>query len=198
MSRARLVLTLRLGAVAAALSPSSAHAGWYYVQSCHPDGVAPGWVPTDAAHTAAYIDCSSSSTSAGLRARNVIDGKYAPGFSAAAVSIGAPPGTYFDWMSFDADLTADLGWAAGVYDFQNRRWAWCGGSCFTLVRLAAIRGPAEHDQRRRHAHLRRVEVRPEHEGLRLPRTPQRDAAGPGSGRADASAARRRAALRAVG
>jgi hypothetical protein len=131
MSRTRFVLTLLLGAVAAALPPTSAHAGWYHVQSCHPDGVAPGWVTSDVAHTTAYIDCGSASTSAGLRARNVIDGKYAPGFSAAAVSIGAPAGTHFDWMSFDADLTADLGWSAGVYDFQNRRWAWCGRSCFT-------------------------------------------------------------------
>ena len=131
MSRARLALTLLLGATAAAFAPTSAHAGWYHVQSCYPDGVAPGWVASDVAHTTAYIDCGSASTSAGLRVRNVIDGKNAPGFSAAAVTIGAPAGTRFDWMSFDADLTADLGWSAGVYDFQNRRWAWCGRSCFT-------------------------------------------------------------------
>ena len=132
MSRTRLVLAFLFGVAAVTLVPSgTAIAGWYHVQSCHPDGAAPGWVASDVAHTTAWIDCGSASTSAGLRARNVIDGKYAPGFSAAAVSIGAPAGTYFDWMSFDADLTADMGWAAGVYDFKNGRWAWCGRSCFT-------------------------------------------------------------------
>ena len=132
MSRARPALVLALCALAAALLPAArAHAGSYYVQTCQPDGTAHGWTRYDTAHAVAYIDCGSSATGAGLRTRNVITGGWAPVFSLAQLTLAAPPGAYFDWMRFDADLRAQQGWRAGIHDFQHNTWIWCGTAACT-------------------------------------------------------------------
>ena len=130
MSSIRLALALTLGALTAAL-PATAHAGSYHVQTCHPDGATPGWQLSHAARTTAYVDCNSLASAAGIRARNVIGNGIAPGLAAASASLTAPRGTYFDWARLDIDVTAQLGWQAGLYDFANKRWLLCGATCAT-------------------------------------------------------------------
>ena len=98
------------------LLPTPAN-GAYYVRSCFQDGIDTLWHPTTSAVATAYVSCPGA-----VHVRNVIGSGTAPAFSAAKLSVAAPPGTYFDEIHFDGYLLQNRGWRAGIWDPHYGRW----------------------------------------------------------------------------
>lgn len=115
------------------LLPASASAGPYQVRSCHADGVNAVWYPNGASGGAAYVECPGGvNGSQGLIVRNTFSSTPASAFSHARLSATAPPGTYFDGISFVGQVYANSNWQSGIYDSHRNTWVWCGPGCGTL------------------------------------------------------------------
>ena len=113
----------------ALLPPGNASAGTYVVHSC--DGPATdGWgasAPTS--YVAAYFSCTDTTNNGGMVARNSYGNSSnpAPGFAAGEIRFTSPEGTQILGMRADMRVDQSNGWQAGVRDFANGRWLWCGG-----------------------------------------------------------------------
>src|SRR5215207_5698300 len=135
----RLLSLACLGFVLAALSFAAppAVAGGYAVTSCfgYENGSWSEWEPAPF-FTTAYVACPGGVTDVrrpqigeGLMVRNVVGPRHAPWGTAAALRFDAPAGTTITGFDFDARLTSNHGWVAGVFDRTHDRWLWCGPRC---------------------------------------------------------------------
>ncbi len=75
------------------------------------------------------IDVRRPQSGEGLMVRNVVGPGHAPRGTTAALRFDAPAGTTITGADFDAKLTGDRGWEAGVHDATHDRWLWCGPGC---------------------------------------------------------------------
>src|SRR5687767_9451691 len=131
--RRPLALLLGLACLAALLLPALAHAGPYYVITCHGDGINTVFAPNGTYYGAAYTECPGGvAGSRGLVVRNVDSSTPAPAWSHARLTAIAPPGTYIDGIKFIGQVYANSGWVSGLLDAGNARWVWCGPGCGTL------------------------------------------------------------------
>lgn len=117
MNPSRIVL---LAALLAVLAPStSAHAGTYTVRACADEnGTTDSWSTSGGA-----IACPWRFGSApGIG----VAGNFATAFQSARASFSAPPGATVARMEGQVDITQSNGWQAGIYDYANSRWLYCG------------------------------------------------------------------------
>src|SRR5215207_1655062 len=135
----RLLSLACLGFVLAALSFAAppAVAGGYAVTSCfgYENGSWSEWEPAPL-FTTAYVACPGGVTDVrrpqigeGLMVRNVVGPGHAPRGTAAALRFDAPAGTTITGFDFDARLSSNHGWVAGVFDGTHDRWLWCEPPC---------------------------------------------------------------------
>src|SRR5215212_9852517 len=121
------LLALVLCGLACLLVPTAAHAGPYYVRTCHSDGINAVFAPNGASGGAAYVECPGGvNGSHGLIVRNTNSSTPAAGFSYARLSATAPAGTYFAGINFVGQVYSNNGWRSGLYNPQNQQWIWCG------------------------------------------------------------------------
>ena len=110
------VMSLAVAALCAGANPASA--GVYVVHACFENGQADGWVSAGG-----VVDCpAGEGEGLGLG----VTSPYATAYQSGRVTFSAPPGASIARMDGDVDIRQANGWHAGVYDFANSRWLFCG------------------------------------------------------------------------
>lgn len=120
---------------------AAAGGGGYAVTACFGQENASWteWEPTGGVTAYAgcpggVVDSARPPVGAGLMVRNVVvPSGHASRGATAALRFDAPAGTSIVGLDFDANLLANPGGSAGVFDASADRWLWCGARCLTTV-----------------------------------------------------------------
>ena len=134
----RCAIVVLLAIVAYMPGASPARAGVYSVTSCFgPENASwTEWEPSP--FVTAYpgcpggvLDLKRPLAGEGLIVRNVVGRGHAPRGAVGALRFDAPAGTRIAGVDFDARMTGNAGWVAGIHDATNDRWLWCGPGCLS-------------------------------------------------------------------
>lgn len=110
-----------------------AQAGTYEIKACGDGPQADGWSTWGSPYVAAYPSCPSYGNEGGLVARNSGGAGSAPGYSAGQTVFTAPAGASVVRLRGSVRVNADRGWQAGIRDYTNGNWVFCGpGTCTTF------------------------------------------------------------------